>query len=273
MRMQAKFSDQEFWRRIVLVFIGICLIWYWYSGMMLHHVADSPFNYKGADPAYWLIYFLRIDRLILFNTNSALIFSGLLIISFIAATVFVRNRAIAILAGVLLLLYQIVFNMKLGYHTHHLYGLQFAMLPFYFRKERFVTMCGFARFMVCLTYFFAGFFKLVGKGWSELSSFSNTLQNQHAAYFYFEPDSLRTLGAAGLSSNVIIAFMFFCIAMLMQLSFISGFFTRKFDKWLALFLIAFHVMDWYLMNLGVFMGMCIMAYLFFACPEADTDKQ
>lgn len=272
MKLQDKISDQAFWKRIVLGFIGVCLIWYWYSGMMLHHVADSPFNYKGADPAYWLVYFLRIDKLILLNMSSSLIFSCFLILSFIAAAVFVGNRALAITAGVLLLLYQIVFNMKLGYHTHHLYGLQFAMLPFYFRKERFVTMCGFARFMVCLTYFFAGFFKLVGKGWSELNSFSNTLQNQHAAYFYFEPDSVRTMGAAWLSSNVIIAFVFFCAAMLMQLSFISGFFTKKFDKLLALFLIAFHVMDWYLMNLGVFMGMCIMAYLFFAGREADTNK-
>lgn len=272
MRLLAKFSDQEFWKRIVLGFISICLIWYWYSGMMLHHIADSPFKYKGADPAYWLVYFIQIDRLILFNNNSALIFSCLLTLSFIAAAFFVHNRALAILAGVLLLLYQILFNMKLGYHTHHLYGLQFAMLPFYFGKERFVTMCGFARFMVCLTYFFAGFFKLAGKGWSEISSFSNTLQNQHAAYFYFESDSLRTIGASWLSSNVNIAFVFFCIAMLMQLSFISGFFTRKFDRWLALFLIAFHVMDWYLMNLGVFMGMCIMAYLFFACRDVESKR-
>lgn len=161
-----------------------------------------------------------------------------------------------------LLLYQLLFNYKLGYHTHHLYGLHFALLPFYFKKENFYLSASFARIMVCITYFFAGFFKLIGKGYLSLDSFSNTLQNQHSAYFYFHSDSIRSQFAMWMINHENMAWMFFFMAMLMQLSFVGGLLSKRFDPFLFAFLVLFHLMDWFLMNLGIFMGMCIMSYLF-----------
>ncbi|HEY1046767.1 MAG TPA: hypothetical protein VGF79_10030, partial [Bacteroidia bacterium] len=48
-------GDVWFWKRLVLSFVLISLLYFWYSSMMLQHVYDSPFNYKGADMTYWLI--------------------------------------------------------------------------------------------------------------------------------------------------------------------------------------------------------------------------
>jgi hypothetical protein len=203
-----------------------------------------------------------LPKFVLYNETTSTLFSGALIGFLMASFVLVEKRFLTVVAGVFLLLYQLLFNYKLGYHTHHLYGLHFALLPFYFKKENFYLSANFARIMVCITYFFAGFFKLIGKGYLSLDSFSNTLQNQHSAYFYFHPDTLRSEFALWMINHPNISWSFFFIAMLMQLGFILGLFSKRFDVFLCLFLLLFHIMDWFLMNLGIFMGMCIMSYLF-----------
>jgi len=251
-----------FWKRLVLAFVFFYFLWLWYSGLMLQNIYDSPFQYKGADITFWLLHWSQLPKLILYNELSATVFSFLLLGLLFSSYVWVEKRYLAVLSGVFLLFYQLLFNYKLGYHTHHLYGLHFALLPFYFKKENFYLSANFARIMVCITYFFAGFFKLIGKGYLSLDSFSNTLQNQHAAYFYFHSDSLRSQFAVWMINHENLAWMFFFTAMLMQLSFAVGLLSKRFDSFLFVFLLLFHLMDWFLMNLGIFMGMCIMSYLF-----------
>jgi hypothetical protein len=250
-----------FWKRLVLASVFFYFIWLWYSGLMLQNIYDSPFQYKGADIAFWLLHWSHLPKLILYNGITSILFSFALIGFLLASFFFIEKRFLTVIAGVFLLLYQLLFNYKVGYHTHHLYGLHFALLPFYFKKENFYLSANFARIMVCVTYFFAGFFKLIGKGYLLLDSFSNTLQNQHSAYFYFHSDSLRSQFAFWMIRHPNIAWSFFFLAMLMQLSFILGLMSKRFDLLLFLFLLLFHVMDWFLMNLGIFMGMCIMSYL------------
>ena len=111
----------------------------------------------------------------------------------------------------------------------------------------------------------------MGKAYLSLDSFSNTLQNQHAAYFYFHPDTVRTHVAQWLSSQTVLAYSFFFMAMLLQLSFALGLLTKKWDKYLLVSLLLFHVMDWFLMNLGIFMGMCVMSYLFLLPKSISSD--
>jgi hypothetical protein len=68
-----------------------------------------------------------------------------------------------------------------------------------------------------------------------------------------------------------IAWTFFFSAMLMQLSFLAGLLSKRFDLVLFVFLLLFHLMDWFLMNLGIFMGMCIMSYLFLLPMSLSKD--
>ena len=267
---QNKVDSYRFWKRAVLLFVAAAMCWFWYSGMMLQHVWDSPFQYRGADPAYWLLSASGLPSLILYSEWTAWGFSVALIGLLLLAALFAEQRGFAIAAGLLLLLYQLLFNYKIGYHTHHLYGFQFAMLPFYFKPEMFSVSASFARIMACLTYFFAGFFKLIGGGWLHIDSFSNTLQNQHAASLYFYPDALRSKLVFFMIQHTTLSGIVFISAMLLQLSFAAGLFSRRIDRWLVFFILTFHAMDWFLMNLGVFMGMTVMVYLFI---QEETGKK
>lgn len=248
------------WKRLVTGFVFLFLIHSWYSGMMLVHVWDSPFVYKGADPSYWLIELLRVPAMICSNATGAWLFSVLLLASFFLSFVFVKRRWPVIVAGSLLLIYQLVFNYKIGYHTHHLFGFQFALFPFYFGEKLFPLALGLSRILTCLAYFFAGFFKVIGGVWKG-NSFAHILENQHGAYFYFEPDSWRAVLAGFFVAHPFMAQLMLWAAMLLQLSFAVGLFTNRFNWILALFILMFHLMDWWLMNLGVFMGMCAMMWL------------
>lgn len=255
------FKDVWAWKKLVLTLIFLALLFFWKSSMMLHNIWDSPFNYKGADITYWIIYWLKLDVILTSGYGVSLMFSMLLLISFVLAIWKIKNRYLTMLAGFMLLLYQILFNTKLGYHTHHLFGFQFALLPFYFKEDLFKPSLGLARILCCLAYFFAGFFKLYQGAWLSLESFSNVLSNQHAAYLYFNPSGIRSSVIIYLIEHPMIGYAFFVSAMLLQLFFAFGLFTNRFNFLLAVFILMFHVVDWFLMNLGVFMGMTIMTWL------------
>lgn len=254
-------SRIDVWQRLVFSSVVIALLYFWHSGMMLQHVWDSPFNYKGADMTYWLYSSTGLTKLILSSETSALVFSILLISLFIANIIWVQKPVLAIVAGVFLLIYQIQFNMKIGYHTHHLFGFQFALLPFYVRLNTFPAALALARLLTCLAYFFAGFFKLYHGAWLYMDSYANVLKNQHAAWYYFNQDGWRTSATQYIIQHPFLGWSLFVSAMLMQLSFALGIFTRRFNVLLALGILIFHLMDWFLMNLGVFMGMTVLVWL------------
>lgn len=263
-------GDVWFWKRLVLSFVLISLLYFWYSSMMLQHVYDSPFNYKGADMTYWLIDAIGIRTILTSSHFVSFLFSCVLILSFVAALLWVEKRWLTIVAGFLLLIYQVVFNMKIGYHTHHLFGFQFALLPFYFGSKLFPHALGLARILTCLAYFFAGFFKLYQKAWLVPDSFSHILENQHAAYFYFNPNNLRSSVCKIIIEHPGLGYAFFVSAMLLQLSFVVGLFTNKFNRLLALFILMFHLMDWFLMNLGVFMGMTVLMWVLLFKEKSES---
>ena len=251
-----------FYRSIVLAFISLLIMWFWYSGLMIHHIWDSPFNYKAADPIYYLLDSLWISKLVLYNSNSALLFDGLLVVSLLASLVFYKNLFFVRLTAILLLVYQVLLNTKMGYHAHHLFALHFALVPFWVKPKHFVPAFMLARNLACLTYFTAGFFKLYHGAWLSMESFSAVLSNQHAAYFYFNPNALRTIISQWIIQHPFVGLLFFGTSMLLQLSFFIGFWTRKYDKWFVIGIVVFHLMDWFLMNLGVFLSMISLVWLF-----------
>ena len=118
-----------FWKRLVLAFISLYFCWLWYSGLMLQNFYDSPFQYKGADISFWLLHWSKLPQIVLYNAQTASVFSFATLALLLLSFYFVENRALCLGAGLFLLLYQLLFNYKLGYHTHHLYGLHFALLP------------------------------------------------------------------------------------------------------------------------------------------------
>jgi hypothetical protein len=112
-----------------------------------------------------------------------------------------------------------------------------------------------------LAYFFAGFFKLYHGAWCHIDSYANVLKNQHAAWYYFISGGWRTCVTEYIIHHPMLGWSLFVSAMLMQLSFSVGLFTRRFNIWLASGIVIFHIMDWFLMNLGVFMGMTVLVWL------------
>ncbi len=263
-------SNIFFWKRLVLSVIALALMYFWYSGMMLHHIFDSPFYYKGADVTYWLMHWSGLPKLVLHNQFNAMAFDVLLIFSFIVSIAFIDKRGFTVLSGILLLFYQLQFNYKLGYHTHHLFGFHFALLPFYFKDTVFPHAVRLAGMLTCLSYAFAGFSKLFHGAWMVWDSFTNVLQNQHAAYLYFEPDTFRSQTVMWLIGHPWAGYGFFLCGMLLQISFVTGLLTTRFHKWLACFIVLFHLMDWWLMNLGVFMGMVTLVWLFVYKPLKEA---
>ena len=73
------FKDVWAWKKLVLTLIFLALLFFWKSSMMLHNIWDSPFNYKGADITYWIIYWLKLDVILTSGYGVSLMFSMLLL--------------------------------------------------------------------------------------------------------------------------------------------------------------------------------------------------
>ncbi len=255
-------SNPNFWKRIVIGIIGIAYFYFFSHGMAISHVYDSPFQFKGGDITYWLVSFTQLLRIIVYNYYSAFYFDLIIFLTLISSFIFTKKRWLTGLLGLLMLIYHILFNYKIGYHAHYLFGFHVALFPFYFHQNLFNWAVGFARIIVCLNYASSGFFKILHKAWAFPDNFSNLLQGQHAGFMYFNPNSLQTKIYAWLIDNPLIGYGILLSAIALQLSFLAVILINKYNKIIFIFLILFHVSDWFLMNLGIFMCFLPMAWVF-----------
>lgn len=149
----------------------------------------------------------------------------------------------------------------------------YMLLPIVFLSSREST---FALLWEGLRYFFlfffasAGCWKLVQGGVFHLGQMSAILQNQH-----LERLTLPS-GPAGdwyghliwwLVNHPLVSYGLYGCATVAELSFLVGFFTRKWDKWLGLIFIVFLILDKFLMGID-YMDMLVLALTLWVSPRS-----
>jgi len=122
------------------------------------------------------------------------------------------------------------------------------------------TSLSLASTLICLSYFFAGAFKVWHGAWNSPESMAYILENQLSAYQYFYPDGVRSQFANLIYEHKWIGHTMLVSAIILQLSFFVGLIFNSIPRVLAFFLLAFHLMDWFMMNLGVFMCMTVLSF-------------
>jgi hypothetical protein len=139
-------------------------------------------------------------------------------------------------------------------------GLMAMPLLFTCRSnQRFFFTYHFLRFLFLYFFASAGFWKLKAGGFFNLEQMSATLLNHHAAYMVTSPDAWLTKLYTWLASNKTIAWGLYAAATVFELSFLIGFFTRRFDKILLILFVIFLCMDWLIMRIPYFeMGIMLL---------------
>ena len=153
--------------------------------------------------------------------------------------------------------------------------IAWLLMPLLFATTR---LTSFYYVMHALRYFFlfffasAGIWKLRQGGVFYPQEMSGILLMQHADYLVSASDGLFTKFIYFLVKHEYIGFAFYITATLLELSFIIGFFTRRYDKWLIVAFGLFLLIDVLVMRIPYFEVLPLVLPLFFSKyrePNAD----
>lgn len=247
---------------ILLVFTAFLI--FQVSGVGYTSISNAPYFNIGVDPLYWIFYGLFIPQTIIKCPLIASILDfatlGFLLISLLKF-----NEKWIRVTVLLLILYYVTLTGYLG-HRNYQSGFVWVLMPLMFKSEK-NKMLAFEVLRYWLLFFYSSsaIFKIVGDGVFNTNHLGNILTQQLLPY-YIEQD----LGVRTLINSYVLNFknmpqLLFFGAIIFEMSTVIGFFTKKFDKLIGIFLIAFHLFNWLLMDISPFGQLSILS-IFFLIP-------
>lgn len=242
------------------------------SGVSLSFLNGDTFFRIGVDPVFWFFYLLNIPQFIVSHHWMGITLDALIVLLLV---LFARNPQQHKLAAALFLLMLCFYVTLTGYLSHRNYQIGFVLvfIPFIFKRK---TNRYFAyeavRYFLLFFYFSSAIFKLTGNIGNK-STLSSFLTGQFTPYFLENNTGWRTDLNLYLIHHQNISYVLFLAGMLIELSAAAGFFTKKFDKYLALLLILFHAGNWILMDISIIGQIAFITLLFLSRHSHKASKQ
>ncbi len=233
-----------------------------FSGVSFSFLHGNTFFKIEADPVSWFFYLINIPQLITGHQWPGVLIDCIIVISLLLFIRNPNNNKLAILLFILLLLFYVTF---MGYHAHRNYQFGFFMIfiPLLFKKETSKSYAFEAtRYFLLFFYVSAAFLKLFNHALSDVSLFSHLLSGQFTPYFLEGNTGIRTDFNLYLIAHPTISYILYLVSFLVELAVIIGFFTNRFDKYLAFMLLLFHFCNWFIMDIAPFGQIAFICLLF-----------
>ena len=243
------------------------------SGVSFSFLYGNTFFSLEADPATWLIYLANIPQWITANQWAGILLDTLIIALLL---LFIRNpfnNRLALLLFLLLLLFYVTL---MGHLVHHNFQFGFCLvfIPFIFRKEtnrQFAFEA--ARYFLLFFYVSAAWWKIYYNSLSDISHFSHLASSQFTPYYLEVNTGIRTAFNLFLVSHPWFGWSLFVTSVVLELLVIVGFFTKRFDKWIAIFILLFHFSNWFMMDIAPLGQIAFVCLLFISKNLAPGKKQ
>ena len=232
---------------IVFVFI----IKQFFDGLFLHQFNNPVLIYPHIDNTYWAFHLLQIPQFIVSNTYITIAFDLILISTSFALIFLFKNRLLTRLFAIWFFIYFICVNSFSGHHSHMLVGILLSNLIFCFNDSNLqVKLIKWMRYYLLFIMSSAAIWKIWRGSVFDINHFSNLLYNQHIYEIYENKNGILMQLIQYLITHKNFAHILYILATGLELIFIIGFFTRKFDKILIALFIVFFVMNYFLMGLN-----------------------
>lgn len=248
----------------MIAFFAI-LVWCfrWSQGLLHYQLYQSPFISVEADNSFWLVHALQIPYAILHYQSLGMLLDLLWLV---IAGVLVMQKSNRILNSLLVIIlgnYFIFYNSIATHHEHTLIGLlMLSTLLLVKSVKNFVLLFVGLRYYVLFAFASAGLWKVFRGSLFIPNQMSEILKRQHLDYLIHYPQSTFSNFITFLIEQPSIANLFWYSGWIVELLFLVGFFTRRFDKPLGILFLAFFVLDYLLMNL-CFIEFCIFVLVFY----------
>lgn len=234
---------------IVFGWLFLILIYFFSTNSLLSQLNAPVLITPESDNTYWLLHIIRIPQWVLQHKSVALAFDILLTVSCIVC-IFVPDQRLFtwITIGGVWLLY-ISFCSAAGKHYAQI-GYILAPIPFLAIKPfKFDLLWEGLRYWVCFLYASAGIYKIYYGGFAYPLNMSHILQQMNAEWFIFNSKGLQADTISYLIHHPGISQWLYRLACIADLSLLLGFFTKKWDTWLLLGLVTFHLGNLFLLHI------------------------
>jgi hypothetical protein len=267
---------------VVVAYVSVFYVlalWKWLEGGWLYQHAPFVFQTR-MDGTTWL--FMRSGLHQWLISHPGLYFWADLIFYSMPALWYVvdlRYPGRSWLAGWFMLVVNWVYVQAFTlYPTNSIEGhFAWLMMPLLFLmrdQKGFSLMLGGLRYVFLFFFFSAGFWKIYWGGVFIPAQMSNILIAQHAHLLTQNPQTLYTQWIQWLIHHPTIGWVLYLLAMLIELIFAVGFFTRRWDRWLLVLFLLFLFFDHLIMQIAYYEMIPMLIPLYFSSREQKkTDAQ
>lgn len=242
------------------------------SGVGLHEVSGDALFSINADPVAWFPFLLNIPELFLLNRITGWIID---IAFFMVICLMIREpgKQLYGIAGCILGFLFFVTMMSRHIHWNFQEGIFIVLFPLCFSSFKSKSLAFEAmRYFLIFFYASAGILKLQYGAVFHPEHFSHMLPGQFGPYFLEGNLGWRTSLHLYLVNHPIASYLMYLAGTLLELFAIIGFFTKRFDRWIAVAILAFHLADWVIMDIAPFGQLAFICTLFLSYHLYKQEK-
>lgn len=239
----------------------------------MHQFANPLMMYPSVNITYWIFLLLKIPQFFTSNYWFSVLADCILISSCIGIILYPKKYVLAIVFTLSYWLNYMGYCMVFVYQPS-VYAPLILCIPSMFKTDFKFSLTFWAiRFWACFLYFEAGFLKIYRGGVFYAEHMVNSIKISIPLYFVQEPEAgFRLSIKEFFLANPTLAQTLFIIATLLELTFIIGFFTRKFDWYLLILFLSFHIFNEQLMNMTFMNHLILYSCCFIPWDKIDLSR-
>ncbi|HMR92256.1 MAG TPA: hypothetical protein PKC69_08070 [Chitinophagaceae bacterium] len=262
----------RFTKAFILVFY-VLAAYHWLCGLFLYQLEPVLFHTR-YDGTSWLLMQTGIHQWLLDNPAGCIVFD-LLYYSFPAIYWFCcvkRQRLHPAVVGIPWLVFNWVYILcYVMYPSNSIEGhIAGLLLPFVFMQHKlpsFYYLLSGARYVFLFFFASAGLWKLRTGSLFEMEHMSAVLLVQHKEFLVAYPGHWYTEAVYFLVKNPVWSQSLFIISTVIELVFIAGFFTKRFDRILFWLFVLFLIADFWVMRIPYFGALPLALTLLYLSPR------
>jgi hypothetical protein len=234
-------------------YLACVVIWVvaFFSNTLFSQLSQPVLIDPGIDNTYWLFHYLGIPHRATHSVLWSAVLDIFLFLIPVTASLISRRQMHAVIFTALLLIYQITLSTYSIHHYHTLVGVLFLSIPFWFKPgARFTFAWEGVRYYFFFVFASASIWKICRGSAFDSHQMSHILMAQHAQYIFDYPDFILTRLYTYLITHYQLSFAMLISVVIIQFSFIGGFFTKKYDRIYLILLIAFCIFNYVVMHIN-----------------------
>lgn len=250
--------------RWVFGWLFLVLLYQWSAHLMISQLHHPILMRVDLDFTYWLVHLAGIGEWLGSSWYSGFMFDFALTALCLVTVIFPKRIIFPIITGLFYLVYCVLLNSYQCWHYHNLITLIVLIVPFCFRSlKTFSLLFAGLRYFVAYIYVSAALWKLFRGSVFHEGQMQWLIEHNYVDRLAVEGYQLNFLENAmfQLSNYPTLASIALIVGVAMEASFIVAFFTRKFDRYLIVVGVVFHLITAVLVDVS-FLQLWILFVVF-----------